>query len=343
MNKDLNWIDSLRTIATISVIVLHTSFPPVKLFGTIDLSSWWAGNFFDGGSRFCVPIFFMISGALLLSKDYSLSSFFKKRFFKIIPPFIFWSFAYIAFNIAVSYYQGESMSISEIAKFTCSQLYNGSSGHMWFIYTIIGLYLIVPIVRSCIKHTSNKTVVYFLLIWGVTLIFNWPYLKDYKPAIELMYFSGYMGYMVLGYYLFQSNNKFLNNKLTAVSMFIVGTITTLLATYLLSRRVNAFDTSMYVYLTPNVALSAMGVFLFFKNYEIKWVPIKKFTSIVSINSYGIYLIHILVLIIISKIGINWELISPAVGIITTSLTCFFISGIIIFMMKKIKFLNKLAG
>lgn len=343
MDKGYFWIDNLRVIATLGVILLHVSAAPVTQFGIIDNRVWWAGNILDGSVRFCVPIFFMISGALLLSKDYTLPVFIKKRFLRLLPPFIFWSLIYITYRLVTDHQNGLTMSLLETSKYILIKLCQGSSDHLWFVYTIMGLYLTIPVIRKWIKNTNNKEIIYFLSIWGITLVFNYSCLKNYKPGFNLTYFSGHLGYMVLGYFLSENINRILNNKWIALAMFAVGNLTTILGTYLLSEKINSFDTSMYVYLTPNVALSAAGIFLLFKNQKIKSTIYFNLVNVISKNSYGIYLIHMLVLIIISKFGINWEMTTPAISLVIVAFVCFFVSCCIIYTMNKIKILNKIAG
>ncbi|MBN1183342.1 MAG: acyltransferase family protein [Bacteroidales bacterium] len=343
MNKGYFWIDNLRVIATLSVILLHVSAVPVTQFGIIDIGIWWAGNILNGSVRFCVPIFFMISGALLLSKDYTLSIFIKKRFLRLLPPFIFWSLIYITYRLVIDFHNGLTMSFFEICKYVIIKLCQGSSDHLWFVYYIMGLYLVIPIIRKWIKNADNNEIIYFLSIWGVTLIINFSFLKTYKPSFNLIYFSGHLGYMVLGYFLSENINKILNNKWIALAMVAVGNLLTILGTYFLSEKINSFDTSLYVYLTPNVALSAIGIFLLFKNLEIKSVVYFNLVNVISKNSYGIYLIHMLVLAIISKVGINWEMATPAISLVIVTFVCFFVSCCVIFIMNKIKILNKIAG
>lgn len=69
------WIDYLRVIATVSVIFLHVSAEIPTLYKKIPDDIWWIGNFFDGAVRFCVPLFLMISGALLLGKKLNTTEF----------------------------------------------------------------------------------------------------------------------------------------------------------------------------------------------------------------------------------------------------------------------------
>ena len=98
MNKEnINWIFNLRIIASFAVIVLHVSSPIVVNYSNSSLSSWFASNFFDSISRFCVPIFVMISGVLLLGKSEEIHVFIQKRVKRILLPLMFWTFVYLFF------------------------------------------------------------------------------------------------------------------------------------------------------------------------------------------------------------------------------------------------------
>ena len=87
--ENINWIFNLRIIATFAVIMLHVSSPIVVNYSNNSLSSWFVSNFFDSLSRFCVPVFVMISGALLLGKSEDIVVFLQKRVKRILVTFLF--------------------------------------------------------------------------------------------------------------------------------------------------------------------------------------------------------------------------------------------------------------
>ena len=93
------WIDNLRILATISVIFLHVSSPLLYNFEGKEDLNWWTGNIYDGTVRFCVPVFVMLTGSLMLSKDYDLNDFLKIKLMRIIIPFLFWSVIYILYGL----------------------------------------------------------------------------------------------------------------------------------------------------------------------------------------------------------------------------------------------------
>src|ERR1700742_1816194 len=96
--QQLDWINNLRIIAMFFVIVLHTTSPLLMAYGKVRDSYWLIADFFNALSRFGVPVFVMITGALLLNRDYQLGDFLRKRLGRIFPPFIFWSGVYILYS-----------------------------------------------------------------------------------------------------------------------------------------------------------------------------------------------------------------------------------------------------
>src|SRR5947209_7774316 len=88
----LIYLDVLRAFAIVLVVLLHAAHP-VTHDATVGSSRWWAANLYEGGGRCCVPLFIMISGALLLDpgKRENLSAFFRKRVTRVIIPFLAWS------------------------------------------------------------------------------------------------------------------------------------------------------------------------------------------------------------------------------------------------------------
>ena len=343
--KKLFWIDNLRVIALISVIILHVSSFILETYGSISIFTWQLGNILDSSIRFCVPIFVMLTGSLILPKKYELAIFFKKRFFRVVIPFIFYSLVYISFDLTLMAFNGDKMSLFETAKFIFLQFRDGSAFHLWYIYMIIGIYLFIPIIGGWIRNSSLKEIEYFLIIWLITLFFNFTYIKKIEPNFDLTYFSGYIGYLVLGYYLtikqFQNLKK---TRLIAILLGIIGVFITILGTYLGTYYSSQFYNGFYNYLTPNVMLISIGMFLYFKNrkdYKPYWLI--KFRDFINKYCLGIFLIHVLILNLLAKIGIDWKFINPLIGVPLTTFMVLMISGGIVYIINKIPYGNYISG
>ncbi|MDQ6971139.1 MAG: acyltransferase family protein, partial [Mariprofundaceae bacterium] len=81
------WLDNSRVLAVFAVILVHVSDGFVSHY-PMGSEYWWIGNIYDSAVRWCVPVFVMISGALLLdpAKHENLNTFYRKRFSRICIP-----------------------------------------------------------------------------------------------------------------------------------------------------------------------------------------------------------------------------------------------------------------
>lgn len=200
--KRIVYIDMLRWIAILSVIMLHCIsqyFIDLNLFGT---KTWWEINIISSCSRFGVPIFFMVSGYLLLSdtREKSISEFLKGRLLKILLPFFTWN---IIYYIYFALERNEKLSfVSFIYKLVTMDI----SYHFWFVYTLLSMYLLIPILKKFCNQASNKGMIYLLVIvifpTTIGTIFNkfsGIWLFRFEPIV-----LGYFGYLILGYILGRS-------------------------------------------------------------------------------------------------------------------------------------------
>jgi hypothetical protein len=148
-------VDLIRTVAIIGVIVLHatqdaTSFDPQAPY---EIWRWWTVDVYQSLSRVGVPLFVMLSGALLLqpSKIEPLHVFLKKRWARIGLPFLFWGAAYFAWD----YF---SKHITFTSSFIIQGVLSGPYFHFWYLYMLIGLYIFTPVLRVVVAHVSTSDV-----------------------------------------------------------------------------------------------------------------------------------------------------------------------------------------
>ncbi|WP_248723502.1 acyltransferase [Seonamhaeicola sp. ML3] len=320
-------ISLLRIISTISVIIIHVSGPLVVQYGEISQFKWNVANVFDSFSRYSIPMFFMISGALLLNRDYNLKDFLKKRFIKILPAFLVWSLVY---SIANRYFfNNEIFDLKKVFR----DIFYGSEYHLWFVYVLLGLYLFTPILRPWIKNATSKNVLYVLGVWVVTLFAAIPVLNNYLPKIDLAYFSGFIGYFILGFYLTNWNTK---SRLMAVLAIVSGLSITVLGTYFMTIRNGGFYDFFYEYLSLNALMVSYGVFVSLNKIKPSNIRVNRISNIVSQCCYGIFLMHPLVLKLFNLIGFNVYLMNPLLSIALVSVTCFLTCFIIVFGLRQLK-------
>ena len=111
-------------------------------------------------------------------------NFFNKKFWRIIPPFIFWSLIYIFHDFF--FIREGSLTFLEFIEIAAKSILSGAKFHLWFVYTLLGLYLFIPILRKWVKYSNSNDILYFLMIWVFTIIYSLPNFKKYLPNIPIV-------------------------------------------------------------------------------------------------------------------------------------------------------------
>ena len=342
IKDDTSWLDNLRVIATISVVLLHVAAPLLYRYSNFDASNWLTANFYDSLVRFCVPVFVMITGALLLKKDYRLADYLKKRVARIIYPFLFWISIY-SVHALIILKNGFQQPLLAILTISDSKFGYKTTYHFWYIYMIIGIYFLIPLISRWIRNAKEKEILYFLTIWFLVVTLTHPMFDEYLPTFNLKYFGGFVGYLVLGYYLSVKNfEKVKNIGIISFLTFILGVFLTAFGTYSLSIYKGNFKTDLYTYFSPNVIIAAISLFLFIKHINIKNNKLISIRNRINKHSFGIYFVHVMVLYWLNRFGLNGSTFGPAIGIPLTTLVCLVISSSLIFLLKKLG-LAKVVG
>lgn len=276
--KERNYnYDIMRVLACIMIICMHAPMPNLNANGII-LSTI---------SYFTAPglcLFFVISGSLLLPIKTDTTTFLKKRLGKVIMPTLFFTILYIILNCI----NGEQQNI---LRTICSIPFSAQGhGVLWFMYTLIGLYLVAPIISKWLDSASKREVELYLLLWVITLCF--PILKLFVGINEgntgvLYYFSGYIGYFILGYYL-----KKYPESISLKKLIIPDIIAIIAPIAFKVMHIEIDFYSMFWYLSIFVALLCTTIYVLISKIKIKKGGI---VELISNLSFGIYLIHIAVM------------------------------------------------
>lgn len=302
----------------------------------INSSAWSVLNVFDGLSRWAVPAFVMISGALFLERTCSVRQLYTKYILRIATAFIFWSAVYAAI-----YYDPNGG-----AKGFILNLIKGHY-HMWFLFLIAGLYMIVPFLR---RIAEDHSLMRYFLILGITFgfiipaiiqflsIFNSNYsehLNELLGYLNMTFVVGYPVYYVLGRSL-NSEDASRKLKMGTIIVGIIGFAATVLLTEWISRRTGSANQMFYDYLNLNVLLESAMVFISVKELFKDHKPgarTKKAICKLSGWSFGAYLIHPLIIdILANKCHLNTISYHPVLSVplilIIVAATSFAITAIL---------------
>ena len=343
------WLDTLRAMAMLGVIIIHVSSPLVKMAYGKNMSYWWIGNVADSAVRFAVPLFLMLSGVTLLVKDYKLGEFYKRRFLRVLVPFLFWMIVYWIYRWLILLPKEQPKELQSILQWAINLfLKEGISKHFWYIYMIVFIYLFVPFMGKGLRKLSNNAILFLLTGWIILTfflkstplnIYNWS--GEYFSKL-LGYFL-YSGYLVLGYYLSKLTINSIKIRYFTSVVFIISVMAAAVSTYYFSKSAHKLDLSMYGYLSINTIIQSIAIFLTFKDIEIKNKLLSFIQHTISDYSYGIYLVHILVIGIFFNNGIFWTIAHPLISLPLVTGMTLITSYCIIYILRKIPFGNYISG
>ena len=289
------WVDFVRATAIFLVVLLHSAAPWVYRFGLTSNFKWQVGNIIDSITRVAVPLFFMTTGYLLLSKPISLKTYFNKRYRRIAIPWLVWA---IIFLIYKKIRLDIPLTISE----GLFEILNGDVYfHFWFLYTLIGLYLFIPVISWFLESDAQKRSFYFLVVWFLTASII-PMLNTLSKnianheltiAFDLSMFGGFSGYLIAGFLIgtFKSSKS---QWMLLSGVYVLGIIVTIVATSVGTYRLERLVEYFYDYAAPNVILASFAAFAILKKVGIAISRNEKASMIFSRLGYaslGIYLIH----------------------------------------------------
>ena len=332
VKKRIVWIDILRIIGIIGVILLHVAGNTINTFGNLSNNAHIFYVFVHYFCSYAVPLFVMISGMMFLGrKDITFKDMFKKYILKILL---------IIFVIGTGMILMEEIFINKnlsigLFKTVFLRLIEGDIwAHMWYLYMLLGLYLITPVcilITNNIKESEYKIFLIILFIISI-LIPTLDKIFGIKIAFNMLNISGYIFYYFYGYFIFnyKTSNKFkLLNYL--IALICVG--------YTIYKAISINDLSdSYSYTTLVPFILASSMILFFKDRNFKG---NNLINQIALCSLGIYVLHQFFINIIYKV-IKFKMIIdyPYIGLFIYAAVIFICPFLMTYILRKIKFVKK---
>lgn len=339
------YLDVARVVSMICVIVIHIACinwydSPIKPY------PWLIYNLYDCICRFCVPVFLMISGYLFLNpeKNFSIKKMYTKNIKRLLTAFFFWSFFYAAIT---SGFATQRVFTKEIVNKFIHDLFFGHY-HMWFMYVLLGMYLLTPVMRAIAK--DRKVLKYFLIL-SFCISYLLPTLqmakgiylsKQFTDRIDWSMAIGYSFFYLMGYYL--GTEKMDEKRIKRMyGIGIFGFLFTFIGTSVMCMVEQYGDIRLHEYLTLGVSLYSCGAFIFFKekfkniNPDSRWMRMIKWLSEMS---FGIYLANDFGIIVFRKIGLVPDSFFAVLSVPVLALMDLMITIAIVYVISRIPILKK---
>jgi len=343
--------DLIRTLAIFLVVLLHASLMTLQLYPSSS-PNWWAASVYKSIALPCVPLFIMLSGALLLQPvkvNEPIRVFLKKRLSRIGLAFAFWTAIYTIWSFYVS---KTPVTLANVGQSISFDLFSGAYYQFWFIYLIVGLYLITPILRVVITYGGDKMIRYLIIVWfvGVAVVPLLELASGFILNVDVFVIGGWIGYFVLGLYLLKVKLR----SAVLYSLLVLGFVWTIFGVWLMNfpmvdvQRQNFFVDS----LTANVIIGSVALFMILLKFRPDWPGSnqtigKRLVQAISKNTLPIFLFHIIILESFERGFFGFTLspltLNPIFEIPLITVLTFFITLGLVLIMRKVPILNKLIG
>lgn len=323
--------DIIRILACLMVIFMHAPLPSEQANG-IFLSS------LSYLTAPCIGLFFMVSGSLLLPIQTDTSCFLRKRLGKVIAPTLFWSLFYIAANFIKESLQSPLMKEWISIPFSAQ-----GNPVLWFMYTLIGLYLLAPIISRWLERASQKEMEFYLGLWGISLCY--PVLSPYFSINQgntgiLYYFTGYAGYFILGHYLKKYPERI---SFKCIIPWMGISILAPVICKVAHIQVNFYE--VFWYLSIFVVIQCVFWFQAISNMKFHFnTSLERILTKIANLSFGIYLIHIFIMrYVLWECGFIQNMSSYIVQTITIAVITFVLSTIACYLISLLPFASSIIG
>ena len=356
-SKRIFYYDVLRAIAIIGIVFCHVSVFFVSR--DINSSNLYISAFFDCFREFSIPIFVMLSGALLIGKKDSLQKFFKKRLSRLFIPFLFWVLIYIIYT-SFHIYHGFNLA-------NAKGLLLGNAGtigvHFWFVWMIIIAYIGIFIINKIIQMESDKIIGFAKKFIPILAMVSVIYIgichfTSFNPYNDkLIYYLSFLAYILIGCFLAKCDflEKRIDRKYLIIitAALFIGTYLWYIFCFVVPRSHLVHQFVALGYFNLRILFMSANAFLLFKylsktkSFEaMENKSLGKVFTLISNYSYGIYLAHYLILydlkVNLIKV-INFSQGNPLIWIPILVILTTGISLIILAILDRIPYLDKVTG
>lgn len=333
------WGDVLRIICCFVIVLLHNTCNVFDQFRDGNTAILLINTF----TAFAVPCFYMISGAYLLRKSHGVSETLKSRIPRIIIPTPFWGCIYLLLS-------GQAQGIDFL-----KLLFQNQESHLWFMYSLFGIYMLLPFISKlyCSITLRQKAYGLLLLLAIPTVIYDGSKLLGiWVPNPSFVVFWPDLGIFLFGGILWELRDKLRQKpKWLYVLLFLAGlTITTLETLYLSNVNHAADKTFISAIGSAGNLLMAASMFSFVLSCEdalhkrINY----RFAGIIhqaGAATMGVYFIHVMILRTLNHTANGMILLhfnsGSLINMTLSAVVYFMISLVICLSASRIKFINKL--
>jgi len=338
---DLAYADAMRAVGVLAIVFVHAAGSGVMRHGDLPACAWWSANVFDSLSRWGVPVFLMLSGALNLdpARREGAFAFYRRRLTRVGIPLLFWSAFYFVWWAV---YQRRDITVRGVVE----EIFAGlTSSHLYYLVVILGLYLCAPALRVFVRRTGPAG--WWGLAAGLLALAASGLIDPLLPRNAFTLFVPYLGYFVMGFAL-RELTLTKGRGLLAWATFLAASAAIGIGTGLLFDRWGPTDyrsQALYGYLHPAVIAQSLAAFLILRR-SFAAAPETRSTRLLRLLgplAFGIYLVHVAILDVVHGfLGALYARATPLVIPLEVTVVFVLSSGVVL-ALRRVPYLRRVIG
>lgn len=344
-------LDYLRVFDSIAIIFLHVTAQDMYNIGTVS-TAWNFYNICNGATRWGVPVFVMISGALFLPREIPTKTLYKKYISRMATTYIVWTIFYAIASPVINMIFKEDYHITFIDFISDFIL---GAYHLWFLPMIIGLYMCIPLIKQltqndnlikyflllsiifCFIKTQFELVTNNLLSGNAQIIFE--NINIVFKNFNMNLIAGFVIYFILGFYL--NKTEIIKKHRTIIYILgVVGLVLTILLNLFAAKNAGKTSEVFYNSFSLNVFLMSVAIFVWFKYNAKGTEKLNKTIIRLSKYSFGAYLVHVFILKFLKAAGFSIDTFHPILSVPATLIFTTVASYLISVTLNKIPVIKK---
>lgn len=302
----LAWIDAAKGAAVLMVVCMHTnSIFQFRLSPSTPTATWWILNFINTTCRVCVPLFFMLSGAVTLGPPERsfIDRGYVLRVGRTLVPLFIWSLVYLVTYRLSSH---RTPTVNDLLGIFAGQAHY----HLWLLYSITGLLIISPMLNSYVCATGERGALKLGILWLLVAGISWALAHRFQFVVEPNFTRAlptYTGYFVIGYALCNFPVSW-QTKFMSTVVYLIGLITCMLLVRSVNSQSTQFEGFIGDYTNPLVMIMSIATFLLLRPMNAT-IPsgqpgrLTTFFARLGRASLGIYVSHVLILDTVVRVAV----------------------------------------
>lgn len=330
----------MRVIACVGIIVLHTVFAANEYYAAkITFSENLVSRMVENNMMWAVPAFVMVTGVLQLNpqKPLTLRKLYRKYILRVLIALICCCIIFRIFDMIMD---GETFSVAGVLQAFVELVTAKCWGHLWYLYLLIGLYILLPFYRMIMERASEKELRYLCLVYFV-FVSIFPMIESYGVHIGFYISESiiYPLYLLLGYMIFYGMIRISRGK--GIALIAASTIVILGMDWLKYTSTMDIPSELFGYASPFVIVQTIGVFAVICNCKTVEGRSSRILEVLDKCSFGIYLIHmVFIRTIFRYIGWNPFDSLPLVTLALAVIGIFLVSFAVTWILRKVPAVNR---